>query len=175
MDKFLAEHLGYPVLSLLDDIINAVNDILYKCMSQIETVLKDVSGTATLESLMEHTVNKYFDMFEVYSMRNIFNLNGLENYVRLPYQEGLELEDVEKKSSQLDNKLETCYKQLQFEKQRSDYLNKETFKIKELKLMMQEVLEAKIEFEKSNGKMAPVPDTVTFMINQIKEMQSKLQ
>lgn len=175
MEKFLAEHLGYPVLSLLDDIINAVNDILYKCMSQIETVLKDVSGTATLESFMEHTVNKYFDMFEVYSMRNVFNLIGLEEYVRLPYQEGLELKDVEEKSSQLDSNIEECYKRLQFENQRSDYLREENEKLQQLKLMMDEVKAAKDQFDNHNSKMAPIQDSITFILNQVQGMQSKLK
>ncbi|TID23204.1 hypothetical protein CANINC_003221 [Pichia inconspicua] len=175
MEKFLAEHLGYPVLSLLDDIINAVNDILYKCMSQIETVLKDVSGTATLESLMEHTVNKYFDMFEVYSMRNVFNLAGLEEYVRLPYQEGLELKNVEEKSSQLDSQLEECYRQLQYETERSKYLKEENERIQRLKMMMSDVLMAKDQFENYNSNMAPLQDSVTFIMNQLQDMQSKLK
>lgn len=69
----LTEHFEYPPIALLDDIINAVNNILYKCTAAIESFLqntppcKDIPdeeielGTAKLETLLEGIVDRNFD------------------------------------------------------------------------------------------------------------------
>lgn len=69
----LTEHLNYPPIAILDDIINAVNSILYKCTAAIETFLQTQPpchgipddeielGTAKLESLLEDAVDRNFD------------------------------------------------------------------------------------------------------------------
>lgn len=100
----LTEHLGFPPISVIDDVINAVNDIMYKCTQAMETYLVDRQqkrqeelrstskayedvdmdqdmiaqeiqvGTAKLETLLENEVSKNFDKFELYSLRNLFTI-----------------------------------------------------------------------------------------------------
>lgn len=67
----LTEHLGYPPISLIDDIINAVNELMYKCTQAMEKYLlerhvlngKDYQeeikvGIAKLETLWENSVDR---------------------------------------------------------------------------------------------------------------------
>ena len=65
--ELLTEHLGFPPIALIDDIINAVNGIMYKCTTAVEDYLlshqpKEMDltteiehGTAKLETLLENT------------------------------------------------------------------------------------------------------------------------
>lgn len=77
--SLLAEHLGFSAIECVDDIINAINDIMYASTEQLERVLCQSSdaalaaqGTARLESFMEHIINRNFDRFELYAFRNVF-------------------------------------------------------------------------------------------------------
>jgi len=104
----LTEHLEYPPISLLDDIINNVNDIMYKCTAAMEKYLLRKSniegvdyteeirvGIAKLETLLEHTVDKNFDKLELYVLRNILMIPPelLESHVfLLKHQSGLDVE-----------------------------------------------------------------------------------
>ena len=82
--SLLTEHLEYAPISLLDDIINTVNDIMYKCTAAMEKYLLRKSavdgmdysaevrvGVAKLETLLEHTVDRNFDKLELYVLRNV--------------------------------------------------------------------------------------------------------
>lgn len=141
-NEILTEHFGYQPISVVDDVINVVNDIMYKSTGEIDKVLlkrrnkiqndhkekleakrrqedesdvivsededddeaADISyteqdvkkGTAKLESLLEHLINKNYDKFEVYTMRNIMTIPEelvTGGYVRLKHQEGLTIDD----------------------------------------------------------------------------------
>ncbi|KAF2466375.1 uncharacterized protein BDR25DRAFT_293831 [Lindgomyces ingoldianus] len=45
-NMLLTEHLTWPPISLLDDIINAVNEVLYKCTDTLETGLSSADPSA---------------------------------------------------------------------------------------------------------------------------------
>lgn len=74
--RVLAEHLGYAPMDAVDDVINAINDIMYASTEQVERALgggEEVQrGTAQLESYLEHVINRNFDRFELYAFRNVF-------------------------------------------------------------------------------------------------------
>lgn len=98
--SLLTEHFGYPPIALVDDIINAVNEIMYKCTKAIEIYLTERQsklrqqagdqdivmgeegnegseievGTAKLETLLESCIDKNFDKFELYAFRNILTI-----------------------------------------------------------------------------------------------------
>ncbi|KAL8767224.1 MAG: hypothetical protein Q9209_006229 [Squamulea sp. 1 TL-2023] len=125
VEALLTEHFRYTPLSLIDDIINTVNTIVYRAIEAIENGLfsippqqlgyspdKDASGTSTstvnpdhpeakdeiengvhqLETLLEATVDKTFDKFEIYTLRNILTVpNELAPWMRLRHYEGLTL------------------------------------------------------------------------------------
>ena len=119
--------------SLIDDVINAVNTILYRAIDAIESGLlslppsqlgfapsKDTTGSSrtkskgpaspptsashppalteiengvhSLETLLQATVDKTFDKFEIYTLRNILTVpEDLAPWMRLGHYEGLRL------------------------------------------------------------------------------------
>ncbi|CCE85628.1 Piso0_005244 [Millerozyma farinosa CBS 7064] len=120
----LTEHFGFPPLALIDDVINAVNHIMYKCTQAMENYLNErkqkqqeeletkggsqradwdrelegassdeiAVGTGKLETLLESQVDKNFDKFELYALRNIFTIPSDlfdEGRIRLKHHEGL--------------------------------------------------------------------------------------
>ncbi|ANB14026.1 MIND complex subunit MTW1 [Sugiyamaella lignohabitans] len=134
----LTEHLGYVPIALIDELINAVNDILYKCTLAIEEFLqkrygprsnssKKVSdqdiqlGTAKLETLLESIVDRCFDNFELYTLRNILTIPEdliTEGWIRLKHHRGIDFTSVDSDSlSDLDDEIERLEAQLYFETQ----------------------------------------------------------
>ncbi|KAL8945725.1 MAG: hypothetical protein Q9222_007777 [Ikaeria aurantiellina] len=123
-EALLTEHFRYTPLSLIDDIINTVNTIIYRAIEAIENGLfsippqqlgyspeSDASGDSSmldpdhpeakdeiengvhqLETLLEATVDRTFDKFEIYTLRNILTVpDALAPYMRLGHYEGLTL------------------------------------------------------------------------------------
>ncbi|KAL8850261.1 MAG: hypothetical protein Q9221_004771 [Calogaya cf. arnoldii] len=125
VEALLTEHFRYTPLSLIDDIINTVNTIIYRAVEAIENGLfsippqqlgyspeKDASskntpladpdhpeakdeienGVHQLETLLEATVDKTFDKFEIYTLRNILTVpDEVAPWMRLGHYEGLTL------------------------------------------------------------------------------------
>ncbi|GBL49447.1 hypothetical protein ACI3LY_000046 [Candidozyma auris] len=133
--RLLTEHLGFAPLTLIDEVINSVNHIIYNCLdgldrflvskreSQIQELrnkstdnsdimlddeeptnpefrrrvfpLEDIKkGTAELETLLVSHVDRAFDKFELYTLRNILYIppdlvSG--GWVRLKHHKGLNL------------------------------------------------------------------------------------
>lgn len=127
----LTEHFRYTPLTLLDDIINTVNELVFRAVNAIEegfggttaeqlgfeldneTALTHSSETARhnalaelkqneidngivkLESLLNATVDKDFDKFEIYTLRNILAVgheeDDLANWVRLEHYKGVDV------------------------------------------------------------------------------------
>ncbi|KAL8654925.1 MAG: hypothetical protein Q9226_003249, partial [Calogaya cf. arnoldii] len=121
VEALLTEHFRYTPLSLLDDIINTVNTIIYRAVEAIENGLfsippqqlgyspdKHASGKDTpvadpdhpeakdeiengvhqLETLLEATVDKTFDKFEIYTLRNILTVpDEVAPWMRLGHYE----------------------------------------------------------------------------------------
>lgn len=120
----LTEHLGFAPLTLIDEVINDVNQIMYNCTdalerflikrreSQIQSLRENTDkslrpehdsvfpldeiklGAAELETLLVSHVDKNFDKFELYTLRNILTIpmDLVEGgWVRLKHHEGLDL------------------------------------------------------------------------------------
>ncbi|MCJ1232717.1 hypothetical protein MMC14_000670 [Varicellaria rhodocarpa] len=126
-DALLTEHFRYTPLSLIDDIINTVNAIIYRAIQAIENGLlstpppvlgfgvsddtssgslriRDADGDGNedfpeareeiengvhqLETLLEATVDKTFDRFEIYTLRNLLTVpDELAGWMRLGHYE----------------------------------------------------------------------------------------
>ncbi|ODV61236.1 MIND complex subunit MTW1 [Ascoidea rubescens DSM 1968] len=129
--ELLTEHFGFPPISVIDDIFNAVNELMAKCVdaisnyliqsslkfnltefdnnlknnsnstnssknfkSQLKSQIQDEIdiGTAKLETLLESSIDKSFDIFELYTLRNIFNIDSNlidNNYLILNHHKSL--------------------------------------------------------------------------------------
>ncbi|EGP90432.1 unnamed protein product [Zymoseptoria tritici ST99CH_3D7] len=131
----LTEHFRYTPLTLLDDIINTVNELVFRAVNAIEegfggttaeqlgftlddSVAKALpseaarrdalaelkqneidNGIVKLESLLNATVDKDFDKFEIYTLRNILAVGhdeeDLANWVRLDHYQGVDIAGAE--------------------------------------------------------------------------------
>lgn len=151
--SLLTEHLGFAPLTLIDEVINAVNHIMYRCTDALETflanrrkaqieeikaksndsdvVMDDAEpdfvnpefqhrvfpqdeirlGTAELETLLVAHVDRAFDKFELYTLRNILAIpqdlvaNG---WLRLKHHESLDLplqDPTDSSIAELDEKI----------------------------------------------------------------------
>ncbi|KAL8711179.1 MAG: hypothetical protein Q9220_004324 [cf. Caloplaca sp. 1 TL-2023] len=120
VEALLTEHFRYTPLSLIDDIINTVNTIIYRAIEAIENGLFSIppqqlgyspesdatddssmldlehpeakaeieNGVHQLETLLEATVDRTFDKFEIYTLRNILTVpDNLAPYMRLGHYE----------------------------------------------------------------------------------------
>ncbi|OJD19623.1 hypothetical protein AJ78_00480 [Emergomyces pasteurianus Ep9510] len=121
----LTEHFSYTPLSLIDDVINSINNLVYQAISSLEEGLLNApperlgfshaadsipdtdddgniqypearleieNGLHQLETLLESTVDKAFDKFEIYVLRNILTVpEDLLGWVRLTHYEKLSL------------------------------------------------------------------------------------
>ncbi|KAK4077615.1 hypothetical protein Purlil1_12295 [Purpureocillium lilacinum] len=148
--ELLTEHLGYPPVALIDDIINTVNVLADRALDSVERLLlsippqklgfssssigggskksKDLrcgtaavfaaendnngqvqqqqqqqlspeeaakreieNGTHQLETLLNASIDKNFDLFELYTMRNILSVRPDDQpYMRLAHYDGLD-------------------------------------------------------------------------------------
>ncbi|PYI07165.1 MIND kinetochore complex component Mtw1 [Aspergillus sclerotiicarbonarius CBS 121057] len=125
--SLLTEHFSYTPLSLIDDIINSINNLIYQAISSLETGLLSTpperlgfshanngstipdtdedgnviypeaqleieNGLHQLETLLEATVDKTFDKFELFVLRNTFKIpDDLMEWIRLKHYENLNL------------------------------------------------------------------------------------
>ncbi|KAM3444266.1 hypothetical protein MY4824_000155 [Beauveria thailandica] len=131
--ELLTEHFSYPPVSLLDDIINAVNVLADRALGAVETALTKLPaqslgfgggpskkrgapgadpapdtatpnpdeaakreiehGTHQLETLLNASIDKNFDIFELYVMRNILTVKPDDQpYMQLAHYQGLDFD-----------------------------------------------------------------------------------
>lgn len=194
--EILTDHLGYPAISLLDDIINTVNDIMYKCTAAMEKYLLRKSnvnggdyseeikiGVAKLETLLEHTVDKNFDKLELYTLRNVLRVPQElvdSNTFRLKHQRNLILGDEETiRNSEVE--LQNRMLQIEHEFKKNQKLQAEIEQLKLLKLQTREfkkLILAYFELEHSNSdqnkqilqSLKPIDDTVKLLTSQLKNL-----
>ncbi|KAF9571742.1 hypothetical protein BGW38_008589, partial [Lunasporangiospora selenospora] len=122
--QLLTEHFGFSPLSFVDDVINAVNHMIYQASMALQEYVEnrtrdiieasDEDGRQDLyrtfaengvydlkydceksmhkfETMLEAAVDKNFDRFELYALKNIFGIT--ENVdVILPHYEALDFE-----------------------------------------------------------------------------------
>ncbi|EME47428.1 hypothetical protein DOTSEDRAFT_21210 [Dothistroma septosporum NZE10] len=134
-NALLTEHFRYTPLTLLDDIINTVNELVFRAVNAIEegfggTTAQQLgfqldeetaaslpneearrerlaelkhnevdNGIVKLESLLNATIDKDFDKFEIYTLRNILAVGHAEedlaNWVRLDHYKGIDVVSAE--------------------------------------------------------------------------------
>jgi len=92
------EALRTPPLAFIDDIINAINDKMYNMLSALqqgfEKLLPDPNIVAEkmvqIDVLLESAVDRNYDVFELYALRNIFGFLPKDPVPPLHY-EGFDL------------------------------------------------------------------------------------
>ncbi|CAX44172.1 Mis12-like protein, putative [Candida dubliniensis CD36] len=210
----LTEHLEFAPLTLIDDVINAVNEIMYKGTTAIETYLKEQKqlmkngiftkvtedeieiGMGKLESLLESTIDNNFDKFELYCLRNIFNIpKDLIPYIKLNHQQEIEFNhnNVELKQK-FDQQIENLQWKIMQELQLRKILKLQLVKIQKLiKILI--IIDndfKKLDFGNGYGNsnsnsnsneesinilknLQPIDETLYFLISQIKNLINQIE
>ncbi|KAJ2400241.1 hypothetical protein GGI23_002155 [Coemansia sp. RSA 2559] len=124
--SLVVEHFGFLPITFIDEIINSANDTIYRATDALCKFVEKEQGSSEAtsqavtkaETLLEHAVDKNFDKFELYALRNLFNIpQGLEDYLVLPHQSqdvmvSSEAPVFAEDEAALDKELEDVRKQL---------------------------------------------------------------
>lgn len=229
--RLLTEHFGFQPITVIDDIINVINEIMYRCTEQLEQILinqkvqldeatkekilqqknddvildddadnnnssnrekytiEDIqTGTATLESYLEHSINRNFDKFEIYALRNVFNIpedliSG--GYIRLKHHEGLEIFDnVSSRDHSLSQEMIETIRKIRYQVELNKVLCDELPKLEKLsklskliKFRLQPFIDNEsnsIENRKKLAKLTPLNDTLLFLATQLRNTCDKV-
>lgn len=194
--SILTEHLQYPAISLVDDIINAVNEVMYKCTAAMEKYLmeksmingKDYSeeikiGIAKLESILEQSVDKNFDKLELYVLRNVLRIPQElldANVFRLAYQRNLIIPS-ESESELSQSQLEEKVKQVESVLRINQELKKRISNAKTIKQRIGKFKElvtsafkthdsGSPEFQQIMESLTPLDDSLKLLTMQLKQL-----
>ncbi|KAI5959669.1 hypothetical protein CANMA_004105 [Candida margitis] len=110
----LIEHLGFAPIKIVDEVINAVNQIMVQGIEALENYLTNnhaqgqlpenitpdeiLSGTAKLESLLQFRIDNAFDKYELYCLSNILHIPSdlvHDGWFRLKSHEGIDFTKIE--------------------------------------------------------------------------------
>ncbi|KAG0350103.1 hypothetical protein BG005_010359 [Podila minutissima] len=166
--QLLTEHFGSSPLSFVDDVINSVNNMIYQAsmalqefiefqlqeIAQIEGRTLDIrleteKGMHKFETLLESSVDRNFDRFELYALKNIFGVPEDVDIV-LPHYEALDFSIAFEHEQELDDELETLRRQVIATKALNHKLRKE--------LEMQE--NARRKYELCRDRLVFLKDTL---------------
>ncbi|CAI1791816.1 kinetochore-associated protein mtw1 [Saccharomyces pastorianus] len=192
--SILTEHLGYPPISLVDDIINAVNEIMYKCTAAMEKYLLSKSrigeedygeeiknGVAKLESLLENSVDKNFDKLELYVLRNVLripeefldaNVFRLENQKDLVIVDDNEIKRSEEELREKVNDVELAFKKNEMLMKRVAKVKKLLVSIRGFKQKLSDLLKCKDDeqLQKILESLKPIDDTMTLLSSSLRKL-----
>lgn len=220
----LTEHLGYAPIALIDDVINAVNEILYKCTNAMEAFLSqryppraqgggDATeggegqsteseeielGTAKLETFLESLVDRSFDKYELYVLRNIFVIPFdliAEGWIRLGHHRNVDFKTATitiptrpGASSPPSDKLLSLYDQISLQKRANSLLKAHTRRVDKLLTNLEQYSTSFVippsglensstvvpdEIKSTYKDIAPISETIVFLVAQIQAITDK--
>lgn len=193
VEQTLTEHFEHVPLAFIDDVINAANSMLYQAVSAFETFLKDHThcpeseaeqGVHQIETLLEHAIDRNFDAFELYALRNVFHIpSELEDYILLDHHRRVDFGDgSETTDSTVDAHIYNLKKQID-ESSKLTALLKSEIAQSETKLAHLEQMQQKISFLRESARIEglfPLPETLDFiaeratvMLQSIRDLMSE--
>ncbi|KAJ3034556.1 hypothetical protein HK097_004471, partial [Rhizophlyctis rosea] len=179
--ELLTEHLGFPPMQYVDDVINAVNDNAYRGIAACEKFVLDVikldeeeaeKGLAATETLFENNIDKQFDRFELYFFQNILKIP--ENLpLTLPHHETTDAAVTTEEEAAVDAELTELRQRLRAAKYFQSVVRNQTQELRKQKPSLE-----KLKFETERlltiaGDQAGEPLTQTF--HQILQTLSETQ
>lgn len=234
----LTEHLGFAPLTLIDEVINAVNHIMYNCTKAMDDFLNkgniqreelkrkalekshsigdaDIHlddndhgdrklfpafpvdeinlGLAELETLLVSHVDKNFDKFELYTLRNILTIPSdlVEGgWIRLKHHESLDLLSLElpQDTSELDKKIRELVHNINLELQLRKILHIQKTKARKLVQLLRHYKEcvSTILLTGTNSRLSPevksalkqhlepMNENVYFLIGQVDDLLAQV-
>ncbi|KAF9103313.1 hypothetical protein BGX29_003491 [Mortierella sp. GBA35] len=195
--QLLTEHFGFSPLSFVDDVINSVNNMIYQAsMALQEFVESEMEAWATqnehltedldikvesakcmhkFETLLEAAVDKNFDRFELYALKNLFGVPEDVDIV-LPHYEALDFGISLEREEALDQELETLRQQVIMTKAMNYKLRKE-LRLEENRRRELERCREQIKFLqdalKEYRNVVPIPQTLIFIRDNIETLHRR--
>lgn len=230
----LTEHLGFAPLTLVDEVINAVNKIMYNCFDALETFLTkrrdaqleklrrdngigegdaDIDtnglmdekisaaeergevfplaeihhGTSELETLLVSHVDRNFDKFELYTLRNILTMPRdlvEDGWVRLKHHEHLDNLDLTETQAGKGENIASLLKNISYELQLRKVLQAQLSKAQKLVGLLSRYknsIDALIlthlntqlsadSIRKLKEGLTPMNENVYYLISQLREL-----
>ncbi|EDK36714.2 hypothetical protein PGUG_00812 [Meyerozyma guilliermondii ATCC 6260] len=203
VNALVTEHLGFPATVVIDDVINAVNEIMYKCVAAMDTFLSERTdkfgagdkkiiseeiqiGTAKLETLLESNVDKNFDKFELYALRNIFTIPQTlveQGYVRLKHHSDVAVVSDDSEAAAADERIQNLIKKINQELTVRKIIRVQVVKAKKIIALLRKfqacisALEAgpnndllSPEAKTALKSISPVDQTFHFLITQVDDL-----
>lgn len=224
----LTEHFEFPPITFVDDVINSVNEIMYKCTAALEKYLiskrdklqvslRDDSiilnndndndnteesnldeievGTAKLETLLESSVDKNFDLFELYTLRNIFNIPSdlvEEGWIKLDHYKHVRMiNNPKKKLKEIEQNIQDMEQEIKFQLFLKQKLTAALVKAKKI-LRMLKLYSAQLKFLQSSPttirdsvlmrstiealrSLSPLDESIFFLKNEAKSLYKMIQ
>ncbi|KAF8927929.1 Mis12 protein-domain-containing protein [Dissophora ornata] len=197
--QLLTEHFGFSPLSFVDDVINSVNNMIYQAsmalQEYVEGQMEELAASNALpnsnintndesakcmhkfETLLESSVDKNFDRFELYALKNLFGVPEDVDIV-LPHYEALDFEIGVEREQKLDEELDYLRRQLIATKALNYKLRKE-LAIQENRRRQLEKCREQIRFLKDAvqeyGDVVPVPQTLIFVRDNIETLHRRFE
>ncbi|KAF9947217.1 hypothetical protein BGZ72_010787 [Mortierella alpina] len=197
--QLLTEHFGFSPLSFVDDVINSVNNMIYQASMALQEFIESemqkvvageyghvelpldmdpmtesAKGMHKFETLLEAAVDKNFDRFELYALKNLFGVPEDVDII-LPHYESLDFGISVEREEKLDNDLELVRRQLIATKALNYRLRKE-LEIEENRRRQLEKCRLQIQFLKDAVKeVEPVPQTMIFVRDNIETLHRRFQ
>ncbi|ORY01219.1 Mis12-domain-containing protein [Basidiobolus meristosporus CBS 931.73] len=181
--ELVTEHLGFLPLAFVDDVINSVNELIYQATSSLERFVESElganehveQGINQIETLLESAVDKNFDIFELYVLKNIFTIPPGVN-VELPHYKNVDYTLSMEEDEKLDEELEQLRKQLVAEKCFNHKLKKAVTNTSK-KLSYYEDRKSQLDFiytSAKNANIASLKDAVSLVADQVGELENQL-
>lgn len=198
--QLLTEHFGFAPLSFVDDVINSVNNMIYQASMAlqdfVEREMEDMHRQGQLvlqknvhvldesakcmhkfETLLESAVDRNFDRFELYALKNLFGVPEKVDIV-LPHYEELDFEISVDKDQKLDEELELLRRQVIATKALNYRLRKE-LEVEEKRRRQLERCREQIIFLREAvqhySDVAPVPQTLIFVRENIEVLHRRFE
>lgn len=232
----LTEHLGYPPLTLIDHVINAVNHVLDNCIAALDKYLDEmrierekqvlknrnsdndvlvnsslgkdnsdyidlnkfleeiISGSAKLETLLNSQIDKNFDKFELYTLRNILTIPKdlvEEGWIKLKHHEGVDFSiihnDYNNESKKLDSQIKQLMRDISLELKLRKILKLQLIKANKILKSLEKFKEIFLTtfFDDESNQLTteskialrslePITDNLYFILNQVDELISQI-
>ncbi|KAG0283946.1 hypothetical protein BGZ96_011688 [Linnemannia gamsii] len=196
--QLLTEHFGFSPLSFVDDVINSVNNMIYQASMALQEFVENemevwaiqnqnrlpkdydakvesAKGMHKFETLLEAAVDKNFDRFELYALKNLFGVPEDVDIV-LPHYEALDFGIGVDREEALDKELELLRQQVIMTKAMNYKLRKE-LALEENRRKELERCREQIGFLKDALKeyrdVAPIPQTLIFIRDNIETLHRR--
>ncbi|WBW71682.1 MIS12/MIND complex Mis12 [Schizosaccharomyces osmophilus] len=182
----LVQLFEFTPLSFIDDVINITNQLLYKTVNGVDRAFSSLSSTKKspqeieeglhkFEILFESIVDRYYDRFEIYVLRNIFHYPPeLKGYLRLEGQTADYTITVEKDAA-LDQEIEDATQALTEKLKARHSLRVRLRKSEERRQQLKQQL-GTLSFLSSIPKEQRItlPETTDFLLDQLAGLQISL-